>query len=347
MKRLALLIAFFAPVWASAQVEKASEVRLSQAPGTGPASLTSTPSPITLTAPALSGFTPLPSASLTAPAAVALPAAAAPPAIPLVPVVPASALPAPARRPATDVSAPVALGEPVRDAQGQLRQGGRAAAVTEADAGRTTFDGTRDARPENLAVLAGAAASDGPRLSRQTEQAPTPAVRIPFRQRYNETIELGGTSLGMQVLTGIVHLALGAHASFPAIAGALWMLFGASLITQLRTLRGVLVGGWQASHDQKYRVDTSTGRLRDVRGRKYGEDRYDVYAPGPASTRERAVIDAASFLFGLPWVLPAGPKAVALYTLGAAATYGARRLYRRLRPEPPPAQPDPHFEYDR
>jgi hypothetical protein len=58
-------------------------------------------------------------------------------------------------------------------------------------------------------------------------------------------------------------------------------------------------------------------------------------------------LNAAAFLLGLPWVVPAGPRAVALYVAGSAAAYGARRLYRYLRPEPPPAAPNPNFEYDR
>jgi hypothetical protein len=50
---------------------------------------------------------------------------------------------------------------------------------------------------------------------------------------------------------------------------------------------------------------------------------------------------------GLPWVVSAGPKAVALYVAGAAAALALRRLWRLRHPEPAAVAKQPDFEYDR
>ena len=65
----------------------------------------------------------------------------------------------------------------------------------------------------------------------------------------------------------------------------------------------VTVGGWQASHDQKYRIDPSTGKLRDIRGHKYGSDRYEEYAPGPVGPRATVLIAAAAILGAAAFIL--------------------------------------------
>jgi hypothetical protein len=336
MKRLALLALFLAPLAAYAQPEKAAEVRLAPSVG-GAGAASAAPVPLTLTVPNLAA----------APSAAALPAAALS-AAPALAAAPASTvretsmspMPVPAMR-----AAPASAAETrAPGARGELERGGRVFAAPNADGGREFFDGG-SARANASPVLG--AASDGPRLSRPEGRADKPATAIPLRQRLGETADLGVVALGFQLLTGIAFLALGAHAGFPALAGAFWVLAGTELIKQLGKLRSTVVGGWQASHDQKMRTDYGTGKLIDIRGRKYGEDRYDIFAPGPVSARERWTLDATAFALGLPWVLPAGPKAVALYAAGAAAALGLRRLWRAARPAPAPAEKNPDFEYDR
>lgn len=75
---------------------------------------------------------------------------------------------------------------------------------------------------------------------------------------------------------------------------ALWALGAWAMRSHLAGLRSTVVDGWQASHDQKYRTDYNTGRLRDVRGKKYGEDRYDKWADGPVGPRAMTAISAAA-----------------------------------------------------
>lgn len=321
MRPFLIFTFILAPALALAQVEKAADVRAAPAPVAGPGGLTA-PTPLSLTVPNLAA------APVPAPIA-AVPTVMAPAPVPVMRAAPS---------PAAEHRTP--------GARGELEQGGRLAAAPDLNGGRLVFDGglPRDAAP---ALTAGAAASDRPRLSRPAGAAAAPAKSIPLKQRAGETAELGVMTLGFQLVTGLAYLWLGAHAAFPLLAGALWALAGAELIKQLGNLRSVIVGGWQASHDQKMRTDYSTGRLRDIRGKKYGQDRYDEYAPGAVSPRERLVTDAAAFALGLPWVLPAGPQAVALYTAGAAAAFALRRLWRARRPEPAPADRKPDFEYDR
>lgn len=342
------VLAVFLPVVASAQVEKAADVRVSAGSVSGPSALGAAPS-LSLTAPSLLAApmaapavspaltaVPAPAAAAMAPALLAAPAPAAPAAVP-------TAI-APARA-ATMRAGPAAA----RDASSAHVSLSRLAAPSAegVDSGRLAFDG-QTSRADAPALTAGrAAASDGPRLSRPSAPDAAPkAPAIPLGQRAGETAELGVMAAGFHLLTGIGFLILGAHAAFPLLAGAFWAFAGAELIKQLGNLRSVVVGGWQASHDQKYRVDPSTGRMKDIRGRKYGEDRYDERAPGPVSPRERLVTDVAAFALGLPWVVAAGPQAVALYAAGAAAVFAARRYLRSRRPAEATARRT-NFEYDR
>ncbi|MFI5347676.1 MAG: hypothetical protein ACHQ51_14975, partial [Elusimicrobiota bacterium] len=304
------------------------------------------PSPLALSVPAI-GAAP----SALAPAAAMSPAAALP--------VAAAAQVAPAPAPVRPAVVPTTIGSartaaPRADPASDSKPGAAAvlalsarltAETAPSDAGRQTFDG--GSARDRSALTVGAAASDGPRLSRPAEAARAPAPKIPLKQRLGETAELGVMAAGFQLVTGLIFLALGAHAAFPMLAGALWVLAGGELVKQLGNLRSVIVGGWQASHDQKMRHDYGTGKLIDIRGRKYGEDRYDQTAPGPVSARERLVSGVTAFALGLPWVVPAGPKAVALYVAGAAAAFTVRRLWRLRHPEPEAVAKKPDFEYDR
>jgi len=359
MSLLALAVWFALPVGLRAQTERAADVRVVEPtiPAGARGALSAAPAPISLTAaplgaapalsagPATRAAAPfLPSASAAAAPAPAAVHAAAAAAADQPSAAPAAAAPAaPAEEEEGLAAATSKSGAP--NARGQLDLGAGARSGAALDSGRLTFDGGAAAADET-AVAAGPL-SEGRRLSRASSPAPAAAPSIPLQRRAGEAVELGAYAAGMQLLTGLAFLWFGAHASFPFAAGTVWMLFGAELIAQLGKLRGVIVGGWQASHDQKMRTDYGTGRLRDIRGRKYGEDRYDEFAPGPVSPRERAALDASAFLLGLPWVAPAGARAVAAYVVGAAAAYGARRLWSRLRPAPAPVAKTPDFEYDR
>jgi len=75
---------------------------------------------------------------------------------------------------------------------------------------------------------------------------------------------------------------------------ALWGVGAYAMRGQLASLRSTVVGGWQASHDQKYRVDYTTGRQKDIRGQKYGSDRYEEWAPGRVGPLATALISTAA-----------------------------------------------------
>jgi hypothetical protein len=315
MTRFFLAAFFLTPALAFAQVEKAGDVRAAPAPAAAIGAA--------VTAPALAA--PAPAAAAQA---AAVPARSA--------VLPARVGPA-RTEPASADRKP--------SAAAVLSLSARLSAPTESDSGRAVFDGGAPRSAESLTL--GAAAADGPRLKRAAERAQAPAPAVALKKHVVETAELGASAVALHFLTGMAFLAVGAHAAFPALAGALWLLGGGALIQQLGQLRSVRVGGWQASHDQKMRHDYGTGKLKDIRGRKYGEDRYDEYAPGPVSRRERLITDAAAFAMGLPWVAFAGPKAVALYAAGAAAAFAARLLWRARFPERPAAVAPDNFNYDR
>lgn len=329
MTRFFLAAFFLLPAAASAQTERAADVRASGAPASAPV-VSAAPSPLSVSVPTLS----------------AAPLAAAPLAVAPLAVAPLAA-PAPAAAAAVVPLGSVAAEKKAPSARGELDRGARlTAAAPESDSGRVLFDDGAAQRAPGATFAA--AASDGPRLDRPSASpASAPAPRIPLGQRVTETAELGGMAVVFHLLTGVALLILGAHASFPVLAGALWALAGSEMIKQLGKLRSVVVGGWQASHDQKMRHDYGTGKLVDIRGRKYGEDRYDQLAPGPVSARERYAAGAVAVAMGLPWVIPSGLAAVALYAGGASAAFALRAAWRRRHPEAAAVAERPNFEYDR
>lgn len=342
MRRLALL-AFFCASVASAQTVRTAKTRVATPSGgvlTGN-TLGAAPVPLALEAPSLSAAPVLSAAPTLTAAPAVLPAAAVSADASLTG---GAVLGAPASRPSADANftGGAALGA-LSDLAVPSRRNHSAASKD--DDGRRVFDGGEVSRAEALAPAVSAA--DAVRLSRSNAREAEAPAKIPFKQRAGEAAELGAFALGWQVLAGIAFLIAGAHAAFPALAGALWVLGGSEGVKYLAKLRQVIVGGWQASHDQKMRVDYGTGALKDIRGHKYGEDRYDEYAPGPVSARERLVIDSMALLAGLPWVWGAGPKAVALYAGAAAVAIAARQVWRRLRPAPEPRKARSVVVYDR
>ena len=343
---LPILLAF--PSSAFAQVAAAVEAR-SVAPAlAAPASIGAPPALLSPVSPSLAAFSAPAAVALSAPAPAAA-FAAAPAAAPALFAAPAAAAAAAYSAPASaaePAEAPAPNDAPPPAVRAQLRDGARPAAAG-VDAGRATFDGGDAARARNAAALEIPPARSAARLAPPTPRAAAPAEPIALRQRLGEAADLGVYALGMELVAGLVFAQFGGHPAFSALSGAVWALFGGEMISRLGGLRAVIVGGWQASHDQRMRTDYGTGRLRDVRGRKYGEDRYDAWAPGEVSRGERRALDAAAFLLGLPWALAAGPKGAALYAAGAAAADLARRVRRRFHPEPPPARPNPNLEYDR
>jgi hypothetical protein len=118
---------------------------------------------------------------------------------------------------------------------------------------------------------------DGPVRKAAWETAETAAVAIPF-------------AVGALVVRG----AFSNPVLLTAAMLGLWSLGFWIMRDNLARLRSTVVGGWQASHDQKYRTDPSTGQLKDIRGHKYGSDRYEEYAKGPVGRTATALLAAAA-----------------------------------------------------
>ncbi len=234
---------------------------------------------------------------------------------PIIAMPSALALPAPA----FTLSAPLAL-TPTIAAQAQLSeavqaltpQPGQAAPSAEA-VSQNFFDGAAAAKADVVNVTPAAVS----------------APHIPLRRRAWETTELAVTSVPPHLFAAIASGLTHGTAGYPVAMAAIWYASSEALASHLGTLRQKVVGGWQASHDQKYRVG-GDGRLRDVRGHKYGSDRYEEYAAGDVSTKERLTIAAAMTVQGLLWTYSSGLTASLIFAgLMAAAT--AASLWRRSR----------------
>lgn len=336
--RALLLLLLSGPAWAG-QIEAPVSGEFKPGAQTGAiGSSLNAPSPLQLTVPALSGAPTLGAAPALAPAPVLIQQA-----------VPVQAAAHPALAAARPIASPATLtaGLSPADAAGEKQPDSGYAE------GRVLFDQDAARPGGSPAASAGAWSRLKSSLtlgapSQGAAPAGAPRASGGVKQRLLETADVGLFALGLQVVSGIVFLIAGAHAAYPLLAGALWALGGSEMIKYLGGLRSVVVGGWQASHDQKMRVDYGTGKLKDIRGHKYGEDRYDIHRPGPVSARERAVIDAVAVLFGLPWVVGGGAAAVGAYLLSAAAALYLRRLWQRGRPQPRTATAaDAVFERDR
>lgn len=160
---------------------------------------------------------------------------------------------------------------------------------------------------------------------RSAPEAPRSGAKVRAFE-FIETALYGG---GVALLSGLIAGAL--SGAFPLLLGPAMGLAShvasRTMFDQLGGLRGRVVDGWQASHDQRYRVG-GDGRLRDVRGHKYGADRYERYAPGPVGRTASALIRAAAVAAGAAWLWGTGLTGWALY---AAVFIGLEVLAARGR----------------
>lgn len=201
------------------------------------------------------------------------------------------------------VSASPLLAAPVQvTAQVALARTGAAlsaAAKDNADQGavsRRAFDSGAKA-PAEAPEVAGRYSSIGrPALP----EANAPQARVaksadgPIRTAAHETIEVGTMLIPLALVSFFAKSMLAPTGLAAPALLALWGLGFWAMRDHLAAMRSTVVGGWQASHDQKYRVDYSSGKLRDVRGQKYGEDRYEERAPGAVGPRALTAIGLAA-----------------------------------------------------
>lgn len=259
-------------------------------------------------------------------------------------VLPVSAVPVDAKAKsaasAVTPTAKIATTGLVPTARVQLDAFGSKTKLEGVDAGRETFDG--GTLREGAGAVRASAANENVALDKPTPRAAEPERAIPLRQRAAEIAEVGAMTLGLSFLGAILLAGVKAAGGMPWIGGLFWGLGGSALIGHLGDMRSIVIGGWQASHDQRYRVDWSSGKLRDVRGHKYGEDRYEERERGPVSKNESIILNSVSFAAGLglqALIWSADPKSLAIYALGFGGALLARRAWRRLNPPKPSRAP--------
>lgn len=223
-----------------------------------------------------------------------------------------------------------------------------------------TFDGAAKPKPMSpvQAVSAGVAVAGGLALSAFVPGLPAAplaveAARASTTSRLHPERRSLGSRMKDYAETALIAVPFVFAAAFAAgwggtvaaagVAG-IWALGSHAMIDNIANLRSRIVGGWQASHDQKYRHDLGTGQLRDIRGRKYGEDRYDEKAPGEVTPAEQAalrMIGATAGTIGL-FLARATPQEFLVFNLTLAGIYGLGWLRHRLNPPPPPLVARPH-----
>lgn len=272
---IAFSLALTAAAPAAAQVRVVTELALPSAPAVAPAAALS---PITAT--------PTLGSALAAPGLAAPALSAAP-----VPVAPAAA-PAPV----TAQAALIRTGAALTAASKENRDQG---AVS-----RRAFDAAQEPAERADAVAAPAATPSSPALKPYEPRSQlVKASAGGIKNAAYETVEVAAITIPFALISLILKGAMSNPMLLIPSMLALWALGAWTMRDHLGRLRSVRVGGWQASHDQKYRTDYATGRLRDIRGHKYGEDRYDEMKNGPVGRRATALIGAASALAAAAFLL--------------------------------------------
>lgn len=316
---LAATVGLGAPAQAAGRVVAAPAVLPSGGLGT----------PVVSRLPTLSANLPISAAALPKPVVSSvLPAVSA-----LVPVVaPAVSAVVPAVTPA------VTARQALQATQAAVAQSPAAPKTAEGGwtAGRSAFDAGISASPSAPAVAVPGGGVSRSGLARPSAfanqvsgRAAPEAPRSGAKVRAIEFVETAMYGGGVALLSFVIASALGA--TFPLLVGPAMGLTSHvashAMFDQLGGLRGRVVDGWQASHDQRYRVG-GDGQLRDVRGHKYGADRYERYAPGPVGRTASILIRSAAVAAGAVWLSGVGLTGWALY---AAVFAGLEILAARQR----------------
>jgi hypothetical protein len=170
---------------------------------------------------------------------------------------------------------------------------------------RQAFDAGAKAPAEAPAVAGREGSSRPPAL----EESNSPQARIVFRPMgpiktaITETAEVATFMIPLAFIAMIVKATMSNPAILIPSMIALWATGAWAMRGHLGGLRSTVVGGWQASHDQKYRVDPGTGRLKDIRGHKYGSDRYEEWQAGPVGKLATGLIAAAAAVAAAAFLL--------------------------------------------
>ena len=269
-----MLLALLTGSPAFAQVRVITELALPSAPAIAPASMTTPIFAMPALAPSLSA------PSLAASPLVATPALAA------------------AATPIT-VTAQTALVQTGAALSAASKENQDQGAVS-----RQAFDAGAKTPTEAPAV----AAMESTARAQYLEDPNSPRGRIvsrpmgPVKTAVMETAEVATMMIPLAFVAMIMRGTISNPAIMIPAMIALWAAGAWAMRGHLAGLRSTVVGGWQASHDQKYRIDPGTGQLKDIRGHKYGSDRYEEWAAGPVGKlatgliATSAAVAAAAFL---------------------------------------------------
>ena len=193
------------------------------------------------------------------------------------------------------------------------------------------------------AASGGAALPAAYALARYSADRAQPSRQTPpsLKEKVLENVEAHILVLPMLFAASAASWLLGDSALLPVALAAVGAVTAVAMEQTVSKLRRTIVGGWQASHDQRYRVDTRTGELHDVRGHKYGSDRYEAYAEGVVTPGERLWYRLVGAGLAFSWIgLSPDFKT---FVLGAALTaaYIAHDFVRlRRRPAAVPSEED-------
>lgn len=250
---LPIVLALLTGSPAFAQVRVITELALPSAPAIAPASMTT---PI-FAMPALAP-------SLSAPSLAASPLVSAP-----TPVAAAAPMPVTAQTALVQTGAALSAASKENQDQGAVS--------------RQAFDAGAKTPAEAPAV----AAMESTSRPQYLDEPNSPQGRIvrlpmsPVKTAVMETVEVATLMIPLSFVAMIMKGTMSNPAIMIPAMIALWAVGAWAMRGHLAGLRSTVVGGWQASHDQKYRIDTGTGKLKDIRGHKYGSDRYEEWAAGP------------------------------------------------------------------
>ena len=243
----------------------------------------------------------------SAPAAVA-PANAFGPAVSMPALMPALAAPALSAAPVVAAPAPALAPVTAAAALVQTASALSAAAKEDKDQGavsRRTFDAGAKTPEDAPAVAATGGSARTPAL----EEPNSPVGRTvrepmgPVKTAAFETVEVASLAIPLALAAAILRANVSNMAILIPAMLALWSIGAWAMRGHLGGIRSSVVDGWQASHDQKYRIDPGTGRLKDIRGHKYGSDRYEEWKAGPVGPLATGLIAAASAVAAAAFLL--------------------------------------------
>lgn len=165
-----------------------------------------------------------------------------------------------------------------------------------------------------------------------------------WRDSVETTLTVGGAALASAFLITLAHAFIGGGPAFGVAAGLGALLIGNGGIDLVAHNRGEGIQRWQASHDQKYRVDPGTGQLKDVRGHKYGQlsDRFVEHVPGPVSGLETALLRllGVGTALGVAALFSAPASTLLIINALAAAGFAISDLLPKRDYAPPQSAPD-------